>query len=119
MMYLTTGSGHRFYGVDISRFPGGQQAARVVPGGRAKAQAIMVRDGVVVEYQLPAAAYVRTSLHDALGRRVGTFDAGKQTAGAHRLAWHGGQDGRKLSAGAYFVLLDMGKEQARLKAVVE
>jgi len=32
--------------------------------------------------------------------------------------WDRDAEGRKLSAGAYFVLLDMGKEIARLKAVV-
>jgi len=74
---------------------------------------------VKVEYQLPAAAHVRASLYDALGRRVGTLDAGKQNAGTHRLSWNRDQEGRSLSAGAYFVLLDLGAEQARLKAVVE
>jgi len=118
MMYLTTGTGRRFYGVSISRFPGGQQG-RVVPGGRAKAQAVTVRNGVEVEYQLPAAAHVRATLHDALGRRVGMLDAGRQNAGVHRLGWNSSPEGRKLSAGAYFVLLDMGTEQARLKAVVK
>lgn len=118
MMYLTTGTGRRFYGVSISRFPGGQQA-RVVQGGRAKARAVKVRDGVVVEYQLPTAAHVRASLHDALGRMVDLLDAGRQNAGMHRLGWNSSPDGRKLSAGAYFVLLDMGNEQARLKVVVE
>jgi len=117
MMYLTTGHAHDFYGVSISRFPGGQQA-RVVPDGRAKAQAVTVRDGIEVEYQLPAAAHVRASLHDALGRRVGTLDGGKQSAGMHRLGWNSGLDGRELGAGAYFVLLDTGTEQSRLKAVV-
>jgi len=118
MMYLTTGYGHRFYRVDVSRFPGGQQA-RVVPSGRAKAQVITSRHGVEVEYQLPTVAHVRASLHDALGRRVATLDAGRQNAGTYRLSWNCNQGGRKLSAGAYFVLLDMGKETARLKAVVE
>jgi hypothetical protein len=118
MMYLTTGSAHKFYGVSISRFPGGQQA-RVMPSGKAKAQVITVRDGVEVEYQLPAAAHVRASLHDALGRRVSTLDAGVQNAGTHRLSWNANKEGRKLSAGAYFVLLDMGAEQVRLKTVVE
>jgi photosystem II stability/assembly factor-like uncharacterized protein len=87
------------------------------PGGEAKARIVSRFDGVEVEYQLPASARVRATLHDALGRRVGTFDAGKQNAGTHRLGWHGNQEGRKLSAGAYFVLLNTGTEQARLKAV--
>jgi hypothetical protein len=47
------------------------------------------------------------------------LDAGEQNAGMHRLGWNSSPDGRKLSAGAYFVLLDMGNEQARLKVVVE
>jgi hypothetical protein len=80
---------------------------------------VTVRNGVEVEYRLPAAARVRATLHDALGRRVGTLDAGNQNAGMHRLGWNSSPDGRKLSAGAYFVRLDMGREQARLKAVVE
>jgi hypothetical protein len=47
------------------------------------------------------------------------LDAGEQKAGMHRLSWNHDQQGRKLSAGAYFVLLDMGTEQARLSAVLE
>jgi hypothetical protein len=57
-------------------------------------------------------------LQDALGRRVGVLDAGQQQPGVHRLSWGRDGEGRKLSAGAYFVLLDMGTEQSRLKAVV-
>jgi hypothetical protein len=117
MLYLLPGHIEDFYVVSLERFPGGQQA-RVVPSGRAKAQAVTVRDGVEVEYQLPAAAYVRASLHDALGRHLGTLDAGKQNAGTHRLSWNRNQEGRKLSAGAYFVSLDLGAEQVNLKTVV-
>jgi len=118
VLYLLPGGGNDFYGVDISGLFGGQQA-RFVPGGSANAHAVMVRDGIEVEYQLPAAAHVRASLHDALGRRVGAVDAGKQNAGTHRLSWNGNQEGRKLSAGAYFVSLDMGVEQVTLKTVIE
>jgi hypothetical protein len=118
MMYLTTGYARRFYGVSVSSFPGGQQA-RVVPSGRAKAQAVSVRGGVEVEYLLPAAAYVRASLHDALGRQVGTLDVGKQSAGVHRLGWNCSREGRKLSVGTYFVSLDLGAEQINLKTVVQ
>jgi len=118
MMYLTTGSGQRFYGVSVSRFGGGEQA-RTVPGGRGKAQAVTVREGVEVEYQLPAAAHVRATLRDVVGRRIGFLDAGELKAGTHRLSFNRDNEGRRLSTGAYFVLLDMGREQARLKAVVE
>jgi hypothetical protein len=75
-------------------------------------------DDVQVEYQLPVSAHVRATLHDAAGRQAASLDAGEQPRGAYRLSWDRDSDGRRLSAGAYFVLLDMGKEQARLKAVL-
>jgi hypothetical protein len=50
--------------------------------------------------------------------QVGVLDAGDQKPGTHRLSWKQDREGRKLAAGAYFVLLDMGTEQVRLKAVV-
>jgi hypothetical protein len=84
----------------------------------ARAQIVSRYDDVRVEYQLPAPAHVRVTLHDAVGRQVGMLDAGQQQAGMHRLSWEYGSRGLKLSPGVYFVLLDMGKEQAKLKAVV-
>ena len=36
-----------------------------------------------------------------------------------RMIWNPGQEGRRLSAGAYFVLLDTGTEHTGLKAVVK
>jgi flagellar hook assembly protein FlgD len=75
-------------------------------------------DAVAVEYQLPVSGRVRASLLDVLGRQVSKLDAGEQNAGTHRLIWDRDQEGRNLSAGAYFVLLDTGAEKARLKAVI-
>jgi hypothetical protein len=75
-------------------------------------------DDVQVEYQLPVSAHVRATLHDAVGRLVASLDAGEQPRGAHRLSWDRDCEGRRLSAGAYFLLLDMGKEQVRLKVVL-
>jgi len=85
----------------------------------ATAHAIAGCDGIAVEYQLPAAARVRATVHDAVGRQVGSLDAGEQQRGVHRLSWNHDNEGHRLSAGAYFVLLDMGMEQSRLKAVVK
>jgi hypothetical protein len=79
-----------------------EPAAR--PATTATARFCPSSSGVLVEYELTAPARVRAKLHDAVGM--------------HRLSWNRDGDGRKLSAGAYFVLLDMGAEQARLKAVV-
>jgi hypothetical protein len=75
-------------------------------------------DDIQVEYQLAVPAHVRATLHDAVGRLVGVLDAGQRQAGVHRLSWECDGSGQKLSSGAYFVLLNMGKEQARLKVVL-
>ena len=126
--YLTTGAPYvggdptnYFYAIDPERMKrkhrGGSQAGDVHAGSR-RAQVITSNRGIEVEYQLPAAACVRATLHDALGRQVGVLDVGSQQPGMHRLSWSGDSQGRKLSAGAYFVLLDMGAEQATLKAVI-
>jgi hypothetical protein len=88
------------------------------PAAPARARFCPSSVGVLVEYELPAAARVRATLHDAAGRQVGVFNAGEQTPGMHRLGWTRDNEGRRLSAGTYFVLLSMGAEQARLKAVV-
>ena len=60
----------------------------------------------------------RATLHDEVERQVGTLDAREQKAGTYRLCWSRDREGHRLSAGAYFVTLDTGKEQARLKAVL-
>jgi hypothetical protein len=117
MLYLTTGQDHHFWGLEPAFALEGQQAG-VVHGGSAKAHAVAGYKSVEVEYELPAAVRVHATLHDAVGRQVGVLDIGEQTAGTHRLSWIEDSQGRKLGAGAYFVLLDTGKEQARLKAVV-
>jgi hypothetical protein len=122
LMYLFPGSFDGFdldfYRVNAPASGGGGQAGISLIGG-AKARAITGHDGIEVEYQLPAATRVRATVHDAVGRQVCSLDAGKQSAGTHRLRWDHGYEGRRLSSGAYFVLLDLGTGQARLKAVVQ
>ena len=86
--------------------------------GGANAYVIAGYDGIEVEYQLPVSANVRATLHDAVGRQVGFLDVGKQQPGTHRLSWDRDNEGRRLSAGTYFVLLDRSGAKARLKAVV-
>jgi hypothetical protein len=117
-VYLAVGN-RNFYRLDPPSlgFDGGMAASATRPP-TPRAHAVARYDAVEVEYQLPVAGHVRATLHDAVGRQVGTLDAGQQKPGVHRLSWNQDCDGRKLSAGAYFVLLDMGTSQARLKAVV-
>ncbi len=113
---------HDFYAIDpkhIKHPHGGGSQSGDTRAGSTRAQVITSHDGIEVEYQLPAAAHVRATLHDAVGRQVGALDAGVQKPGIQRVCWNEDREGRKLSAGAYFVTLDMGKVQARLKAVVK
>lgn len=120
-VYLTTGGGRYFYRADPEKGNHGRgkgQQAGDTYAGSVRAQVIARYDDVEVEYQLPTSARVRATLHDAVGRQVGVLDAGEQQPGIHRLSWNRDGEGRKLSAGAYFVLLDMGTEQASLKTVV-
>jgi hypothetical protein len=96
---------------------GGSQSGDVL-AGNARAHVLASDNGVKVEYQLPAAARVRATLHDVVGRQVSVLDIGVQDPGTHRLIWNQDCGGRKLASGAYFVLLDMGAEKATLKAVI-
>jgi hypothetical protein len=123
-MYLIVGENaqgtprNNFYRVDPPTDVMDGSKASATRTGIARTQVIARYDAVEVEYQLPTSARVRATLHDALGRQVGVLDVGEQQSGIHRLSWNRDSEGRKLSAGAYFVLLDIGTEQSRLKAVV-
>jgi len=74
----------------------------------AKAHAITGHGGIEVEYQLSAAARVRATVHDAVGRQLGVLDVGSQQPGTHRLSWNQARGGRKFAAGAYFPSPDIG-----------
>ena len=95
----------------------GSQAGDVHTASR-QAQVIAFHDGVEVEYQLPAAARVRATLHDAVGRQLGVLDAGSEQPGTHRLSWSQDRGGRKLASGVYLIRLDMNEQQVKLKAIV-
>jgi hypothetical protein len=107
-----------FYRLELPTSGGGGQAGSK-RSASLPARSLCGSKGITVEYQLSAPARVRASVFDAVGSRVGVLNAGEQQPGTHRLSWSRDGEGRKLSAGTYFVLLDMGTEQARLKAVVK
>jgi len=67
---------------------------------------------VLVEYELNAPGFVKATVFDATGRLVRMLHSGSQPAGSHRLSFS------PDASGAYFILLDTGQEQARLKVVV-
>ncbi len=107
-----------FYRQQLPWAEEGEQAAASLDG-KSPARVISSFDGISVAYQLRAPSRVRATLHDLTGRLVGKLDAGEQMTGSHRLDLSRDADGRRLASGAYFILLDMGSEQARLKAVVQ
>jgi hypothetical protein len=68
------------------------------------------RTTATVAYRLDAAADVRLSVYDVLGRRVRVLAEGPTAAGAHRAALDGGG----LASGVYLVVLEAGgQRQAR------
>ncbi len=115
-LYLAVGNNH-FYRIDPPILEGGMSARRSRPA-TPQAHVVTRKDVVEVEYQLPVSGQVRATLHDAVGRQIAVTDAGLQAPGSHRMSWNQDCEGRRLAAGTYFVLLDIGAEQARLKAVV-
>lgn len=79
----------------------------------------MTANGVAIHYALVAPTRVRAVVYDQAGRKVRELLCGQQNAGEHRLAWDGsGSDCTRSSRGVYFIVLDRGTEQDRLKAVV-
>jgi hypothetical protein len=107
-----------FYRQQLPWAEEGPEAAATLDG-KSPARVISSFDGISVVYQLRAPSRVRATLHDVTGRLVGKLDAGEQMTGSHRLDLTRDADGQRLASGAYFVLLDMGTEQARLKAVIQ
>jgi hypothetical protein len=121
-LYLTIGEDeygprNNFYKLLLPWDDEGEEASPVRTG-IARAHVISRFDEVAVEYQLRVPAHVRAAIHDAAGRRVGVLEAGDQPAGMHRLSWRTDAQGRNVGPGAYFVILNTGDEQVRLKAIV-
>ncbi len=60
-----------------------------------------------IKFTLPAAAEVRVTVYDSLGRRVRTLLHGRRDAGAHTLSWRGqNDDDLPVASGLYFVRLE-------------
>ncbi len=118
MNYLVVGENH-FWALEPPPEPREGVQSRAMRSVKANAHVVYSLNGMEVEYQLPAAARVRATVHDAAGRQVASLDAEAQTSGTHRFGWTCDKEGKKLSAGAYFVVLDAGERQARLKAIVQ
>jgi hypothetical protein len=90
----------------ISGTPGGseQQLVLRVSG--------MPQEGMVrIIFALPASGDVKLRVYDAAGRLVRTLENGHRSAGLHEVVWdRKSEDGRRVSAGVYFAMLERNHE---------
>jgi hypothetical protein len=90
-----------------------EQVSISVPGG------IVAGNRAVVEFGLPAAAYVRLSCYDPAGRRIALIASGRREEGRHNIEWDlGTETGSRLGPGVYFLRLDTEGDVATAKLVV-
>ncbi|MGH2570573.1 MAG: FlgD immunoglobulin-like domain containing protein, partial [bacterium] len=76
------------------------------------------REGVTIEYALPAPGPVEVAIYDATGRVVRRIVQGERPAGAHKESWNGRDAfGHPAASGVYFVRLTAGSE-TRLRKVI-
>jgi hypothetical protein len=79
-----------------------------------------LRDAVELEYHLESPGWVDVAVFDPCGRRIKTLASERQMPRRHTLKWNRtDRYGTKVARGAYFILLNIGNEQVRLKAVVK
>jgi glucose/arabinose dehydrogenase len=78
-----------------------------------------VRDGVTLEYRMPAAQIVELSIFDPSGRRVRLLAAGGRNAGTHRVHWDGrDESGHRATSGLYFARIIVGRSELVRRIVV-
>lgn len=102
--------------VEESELSGAQGASRGTEAGFVRLK--WGKDQVTIDYYLGAITPVRISVYDALGRKKTMLFSGVQPAGTHQVIWNLLEGGVKVVSGAYFILLDTGNEQVKLKVVV-
>ena len=72
-----------------------------------------------IAYAMPKAGPVRLEVYNLTGQRVRTLFDGQASAGMNSVRWDArGENGRKLSAGAYFVTLKAGERLSTKKVVL-
>jgi len=95
------------------------ESPAAAPGPSAPCQLRELRDAVELEYHLESVGRVDVAVFDPCGRRIKTLASERQMPGRHNLKWdRTDSHGTKVTRGAYFIVLNTGDEQARLKAVV-
>ena len=119
-LYLVIGRGlDYFYGRGLGGADyddGAQSLLTSKPKGRARI--LNASGGVRVSYGLAVPTRVQVSIYDMAGRVVKSLFEGHQQAGDHSLTWdYVDNDGRRVSYGVYFIVVDRGGERDRLKAI--
>jgi hypothetical protein len=72
-----------------------------------------------IAFIVPKSDRVFVGIYDLAGRRVRTLWSGAAEAGVRSLHWDGrGDDGQRLSSGAYFVKLENGSQRATRKLLL-
>ena len=73
----------------------------------------------LIGYQLPKSGNVQIAVCDPIGRIVNTLVDGYQNAGIHTVTWDGSDKaGKKISAGVYFIKVEVGEERYTGKVVL-
>jgi len=118
-LYLLSGRGRNdFWRLPISVYEGEKISNSSGTQGERGQNAVSVRfhpvsNDIAIDYELNSPVRVTVKAYDATGRLVKNIYSGYQTAGFHRLIWNPGV------SGIYFLLLDTGDNQAKLKLVIK
>ena len=74
---------------------------------------------MAISFVVPKSDHITVGIYDLAGRRVRMLFSGSYEAGVQSLRWDGnGEGGRKLSPGAYFVMLQNGNQQTTKKLLI-
>ncbi len=117
-LYLLSGSGlNNFWRLPISVYEGEKISNSSGSQGEPGQNAVNVRfhpvsNGIAIDYELNSPVRVKVKVYDATGRLVKNIYSGYQGSGFHRLIWNPGV------SGVYFLLLDTGDNQVKLKVVI-
>ncbi len=68
----------------------------------------------VIRYNLPEPARVTIAIYDVMGRKVASYDQGRQSAGMHLLTW----DGADFASGVYLCKINTDYESQTLKMLL-
>jgi hypothetical protein len=121
-LHLSTGA--RYYTYDVVTLVLDLSQTGVDDGGAPLAFALRqnspnpFRGGTTLAFELPGPSHATLSVYNVAGRRVATVVDGDYPAGRHSVTWDGvGDNGREVSAGIYFYMLEAGSRRDMKKLI--